>query len=312
MPNNSGEPTLADRIRKVANRLEGFAEAVLAHGEPYPWDVWGADSDSLMIEAGRLLVEAIDGGSLEVDGIRRYPAYVNARIEGDAVPGWFADLFERVLWTLNLGPEDAPSAYAAHLKTWKADDPHREQLEARAFAELQRRRGEALATVAARLTESKPEPQADAKPAGAPGKGMTWQAAMKLAEEHCGRNPFPGVNALATIVRQTTGRTCSKATIRKAIDHSIKLRAKLAEHEARRKSVSAGPMSEAAAESAKQTRERDPAEAASTDEVFRALVEQSKEHERARLNGMSDAQRRDLVAALDENSIRELFKPRTR
>ena len=152
------------------------------------------------------------------------------------------------------------------------------------------------------------------EPDGATGKGMTWREAKKVAEAHCARNPFPGVNALASIVRQTTGRTCSKATIRKAIDRSAKLRAKLADHEAQRKSVSAGAMSEGDAASAKQSREPDPIDAASasTDDLFHLLLEQATAAERARLNAMSDAQRRELVAAMDEHSIRELVKPRTR
>jgi hypothetical protein len=67
-------------------------------------------------------------------------------------------------------------------------------------------------------------------------------------------------------------------------------------------------MPNGAAISAKQRRERDPAEAASTDEIFRALVEQAKDNERAALNSMTEIQRRELVAAMDEDSIHELFK----
>jgi hypothetical protein len=151
----------------------------------------------------------------------------------------------------------------------------------------------------------------DARPASVAPKFMTWQEAKKVAEAHCDRNPFPGVNALAKIVRQTTGRTCSKSTIRKALDHSPKLRVKLSEHEATRKSVSAVAMTGRAATSTKQERERDPAEAASTDEIFRALVEQAEERERGKLNAMTDSERGALVTAIGEDGIRRLFKPRS-
>lgn len=130
-----------------------------------------------------------------------------------------------------------------------------------------------------------------------PGKGMTWQAAKKAAEEHCARNPFPGVKALAKIVG------CSPSTMSKAIDRSAKLRARLAEHEAQRKSVSAGAMSEAAAASAKQSREPDPIDAASasTDDLFRRLLEQAKPSERAKLNAMTPGQRRELIATIEHD-----------
>lgn len=128
----------------------------------------------------------------------------------------------------------------------------------------------------------------------APGKGMTWQESMKAAEDHCARNPFPGVNALAKIVG------CSPSTMSKAIDRSAKLRAK---HDAQRKSVSAGAMTEGAAASAKQSREPDPIDAASasTDDLFRRLLEQAKPSERAILNAMTPAQRRELIATIEHD-----------
>jgi hypothetical protein len=128
-------------------------------------------------------------------------------------------------------------------------------------------------------------------------KGMRWQEAMKAAENHCARNPFPGVNAMAKIVG------CSSSTMSKAIDRSAKLRAKLAEQEAQRKSVFAGAMSDATAASAKQTRERDPINAASTstDDLFHRLVEQAKPSERAKLNAMTPEQRRQLIATIEHD-----------
>ena len=127
--------------------------------------------------------------------------------------------------------------------------------------------------------------------------GTTWQRARKTAEDHCARNPFPGVKALAKIVG------CSSSTMSKAIDRSAKLRAKLAEHEAQRKSVSARAMGDAAAGSGEQTREPDPIDAASAsaDDLFRRLLEQAKPSERAKLNAMTPAQRRQLIATIEHD-----------
>jgi hypothetical protein len=139
-------------------------------------------------------------------------------------------------------------------------------------------------------------------------KRITWQEAQKAAENHCARNSFPGVNALMKLVRETTGRTCSKTTIRKAIDRSTKLRAMAAEYQDG-KSVSARAITPQVAASAKQARERDPAEAVSTDEIFDALLEQATPAERAELHAKDSAQRRELVEAMDQDAIRQLFNP---
>jgi len=139
-----------------------------------------------------------------------------------------------------------------------------------------------------------------------PASGKQWQTIMKLAEDHCARNPFPGVNALATILK------CSPSTIRKAIEHSQKLRRYRDKFEQERKPGNHKAMTAAHAASAKQSRECNPAEAVSTDEIFRALLEQAKEHERAALHALSDSQRRELVAAMDEDTIRKLFERRAR
>ncbi|MGD0464374.1 MAG: hypothetical protein ABSB74_17970 [Tepidisphaeraceae bacterium] len=152
---------IADRVRKVAQRFETFANAILAHPEPYPWHLWGTDSDNLTIEAGRFLMKAIEAGPLDIVGIRDYPSYVGARIEGNEVPGHFSALFERVLYTLNLDPEQRPSAYDMHLRMWEEDDPARERLEARAFAELQRRRAEALTEIAKNIEQASPNRRGD-------------------------------------------------------------------------------------------------------------------------------------------------------
>lgn len=138
-----------------------------------------------------------------------------------------------------------------------------------------------------------PTAQAGVGSVGVASTGMTWQVAKKTAENHCGRNPFPGVNALAKIVK------CSPSTMSKAINHSKKLRAKLAEHEARRTSVSAVALTEGAAASARQAREPDPGDAVSTAECFQRLMEQAKPSERVNLNAMTPAQRRELVATIE-------------
>lgn len=131
--------------------------------------------------------------------------------------------------------------------------------------------------------------------AGERRKGTPVATAKKLAEAHCARNPFPGVKALAKIVG------CSPSTMSDAIDESAKLRAMRVEHEAQRKSVSAVAMTEAAAASAKQTREADPIDlaSASTDKLTRWLMGQAKtEAERAKLKAKTPAELRELVATV--------------
>ncbi|MGA2497275.1 MAG: hypothetical protein ABSH20_06015, partial [Tepidisphaeraceae bacterium] len=134
-------------------------------------------------------------------------------------------------------------------------------------------------------------------------KPMTRQEAQQLAEAHCARNPFPGVNALAKIVRDTTGRTCSSSTMSEAIDQSAKLRALLVEHKAQRKIGAEVAMTEAVTATAEQTREPDPMDAASapTDVIFHRLVEQAKPSERAKLHAMTREQRRELVAKIEHD-----------
>lgn len=169
-----------------------------------------------------------------------------------------------------------------------------------ANADLQAKLDAAIAAANSGLLPRKAGAQADAK--REPGKGMPWQTAKKLAENHCARNRFPGVNALARLVG------CSPATMSKAIGRSAKLRARRAEHDAQRTSVSAGAMTGEAA-SAKQTREPNPIDAASasTDDLFRRLLEEAQPSERAKLNALTPAQRRELVATIEHDPD----KPRT-
>lgn len=165
------------------------------------------------------------------------------------------------------------------------------------WLQLNRRLAQRVKTI----TTTVQDPGADvaqAKPAAATaaevviGKGKRWQVAMKEAEDHLVRNPFPGVKALARII------LCSPSTMSKAIDRSIKLRAAFATYKSHQRSVSAVALTRGVAASTAQTREPDPAEKAaeSTDAVFQRLLEEATPAERAKLNAMSTDQRRELIA----------------
>ncbi|MGZ0172943.1 MAG: hypothetical protein ACKVHE_25695 [Planctomycetales bacterium] len=64
-------------------------------------------------------------------------------------------------------------------------------------------------------------------------KGMTWQEACKAAEKHLERNPWPGLNAFALILK------CAPSTLSKATKRSVKLAKAKSEHESQSKSVTA-------------------------------------------------------------------------
>lgn len=98
-------------------------------------------------------------------------------------------------------------------------------------------------------------------------KPMTWQEAEALALAHCARNPWPGVNAMAKIIRDITGRTCSESTVRKARDKSAALRNRIAESGGKRTSVSDVAMPAGAMDAARQTREADPVDEAAVAEL---------------------------------------------
>jgi hypothetical protein len=119
--------------------------------------------------------------------------------------------------------------------------------------------------------------------------GMSWEDAKEKAEKYCKRNPFPGLNALAKLIK------CSTATMKKAIDRSSRLRAVVAEHNAKRKSVPDVPLTDAAADSYKQAREQDPHEAAATEELLQRLLKQAKPSEREKIQNMTPEQQRDLI-----------------
>lgn len=67
-------------------------------------------------------------------------------------------------------------------------------------------------------------------------------------------------------------------------------------------------MTEGTAASEQQTRELDPVDAASTDEVFNLIVQQAKPSERAKLNAMTPDQRLELVATIahDPDAMRRI------
>lgn len=146
---------LRDDISRIVRRYEDFVNLVRASHPPFPWDIWGADNDDLQIDAGRVLRKAIESGALIVKGIQDYPVYKEAETHGRRAPGFYADLFDRILWNLNLDPESEPDIYELHSKSWAEnvgeDAPQRELLEARKFARLQRLRGEGLVAIAAML-----------------------------------------------------------------------------------------------------------------------------------------------------------------
>lgn len=140
-------------------------------------------------------------------------------------------------------------------------------------------------------------------------RGMTWQQARTKAESHIDRNPFPGVNALARIVG------CSQSTMSRAIKQSPKLLAAKLRCESENRSVSDMAMPQGTMESTAQTRERDPADAASqsTDAIFARLLQQAKPEERARLNAMTPAEQQKLIANLYDPDAHELDEsPRIR
>lgn len=157
-----------------------------------------------------------------------------------------------------------------------------------------------------RQDEVDPAANRAADEVGGPGKGMGWQTAKKLAENHCARNPFPGVKALAKIVG------CSPSTMLKAIDRSAKLRARRAELENQHKSISTRPMNEKIAASAARKREIGPVDKMGTDEIIQLMIQGGTPERRAALNAMTPEERRELVAMLTEDDIQKLRSPHNR
>jgi hypothetical protein len=139
-------------IRRLAYRFKSFGDFIWSSPPPYPWDVWGADSDNLQSEAGRLIVRAIVDGFLIINLTEKKRAALNsmsdhiywALQEGDEIPGRYIALFEQICFMQNIGPDQRSSSYDLHLQAWDKDDPDLSLLEAHAFAEVQYERFEAL------------------------------------------------------------------------------------------------------------------------------------------------------------------------
>lgn len=137
------------------------------------------------------------------------------------------------------------------------------------------------------------EQEEDAPAAPRTGDGMAWQDARDKMQAHLKRNPWPGVNAFARLLK------CSSSTVSKAIDNTPRLKSIRAEAEAARDGGIRGAMG-GTLEGTVDAEALDPSEAAgaATDALFARLLDDANEQERAWLNGLSDAERAKLERQL--------------
>lgn len=125
-----------------------------------------------------------------------------------------------------------------------------------------------------------------------------WRAVQhRLLEMYSRDEPYTSIGNLA----ERLG--CSKATIQKAIKNSTKLKGWQARYKKMNVSPHASSLNEFVADNTAQTVECDPSDML-TDEDYdyalRRLIEEAGPEEKARLNGLSDEEQRDLVQVFYE------------
>ena len=136
-------------------------------------------------------------------------------------------------------------------------------------------------------SSSTPAAPSDAKP-------VTWQQAKRFAEAHLARNPWPGLNVMATLVG------CSPSTMSKARDSSEDLRKAEDDYNQSRKPPK--PSQLADSRSDRLTKDGDVSEVVAVDELFnRVIAVETDPKRRATLENMTPQQRRELVSVVESD-----------
>ncbi len=136
-------------------------------------------------------------------------------------------------------------------------------------------------------------------PSGPKEKGPTWQKVLPRAESYVQRNGFSGLRALARAL------DCHHTVLRKAIDNSEKLRAAEKRHldqkEATIPKRRRQRLNEVLGDSLGANVDVPEAVSVNVDDAFQRLLEAAMPAERAKLHQKTLAERRLLVAALEDD-----------
>lgn len=154
-------------------------------------------------------------------------------------------------------------------------------------------------------------PSTGVKPVDDSSARMTWQRALKIAEEHVARNGWPGLNAMMKLI------PCSKGTMTTARDNSQKLREAEAAYNAQRPAGRTRQMTAATSDSLVSDNMELDDEMTDASDIFERLLQQARPSERGKLIAMKPSERRALVTAaqqqkseLQAEAIRKTPRPR--